>query len=70
VIFPALDIRVKNVARTYSLEHKGESDLFDQLFELLNSGMQNDESFRRELASRTGALQTSVSQHMFKEEEQ
>ncbi|OVA12998.1 zinc finger protein [Macleaya cordata] len=70
VIFPALDIRVKNVARTYSLEHKGESDLFDQLFELLNSNTQNDESFRRELASCTGALQTSVSQHMFKEEEQ
>ncbi|KAF2298710.1 hypothetical protein GH714_025658 [Hevea brasiliensis] len=37
VIFPALDIRVKNVAQTYSLEHKGESSLFDQLFELLNS---------------------------------
>ncbi|KAF8390107.1 hypothetical protein HHK36_024629 [Tetracentron sinense] len=70
VIFPALDIRVKNVARTYSLEHEGESDLFDQLFELLNSNMQNDERFRRELASCTGALQTSVSQHMSKEEEQ
>ncbi|KAK9115024.1 hypothetical protein Syun_021821 [Stephania yunnanensis] len=70
VIFPALDIRVKNVARTYSLEHQGESDLFDQLFELLNSNKQNDESFRRELASCTGALQTSVSQHMSKEEEQ
>ncbi|KAF6165660.1 hypothetical protein GIB67_012557 [Kingdonia uniflora] len=70
VIFPALDIRVKNVARTYSLEHKGESDLFDQLFDLLNSNLKNDESFRRELASCTGALQTSVSQHMFKEEEQ
>ncbi|KAK9105795.1 hypothetical protein Scep_022639 [Stephania cephalantha] len=70
VIFPALDIRVKNVARTYSLEHQGESDLFDQLFELLNSNKQNDESFRRELASCTGALQTSLSQHMSKEEEQ
>ncbi|KAI9113843.1 hypothetical protein K1719_015094 [Acacia pycnantha] len=43
VIFPALDIRVKNVAQTYSLEHK---------------------------ASCTGALQTSVNQHMDKEEEQ
>nr|DAD47569.1 TPA_asm: hypothetical protein HUJ06_017506 [Nelumbo nucifera] len=70
VIFPALDIRVKNVARTYSLEHKGESDLFDQLFELLNSNKQNDESSRRELASCAGALQTSLSQHMSKEEEQ
>ncbi|KAK7358271.1 hypothetical protein VNO77_00197 [Canavalia gladiata] len=70
VIFPALDIRVKNVAQTYSLEHKGESNLFDHLFELLNSSIHNDESFPRELASCTGALQTSVSQHMAKEEEQ
>ncbi|KAF7819891.1 zinc finger protein BRUTUS-like isoform X1 [Senna tora] len=70
VIFPALDIWVKNVAQTYSLEHEGESDLFDHLFELLNSTVQNDESFPRELASCTGALQTSVNQHMAKEEEQ
>lgn len=70
VIFPALDIRVKNVAQTYSLEHKGESNLFDHLFELLNSNTRNDESFPRELASCTGALKTSVSQHMAKEEEQ
>ncbi|XP_061989050.1 zinc finger protein BRUTUS [Rosa rugosa] len=70
VIFPALDIRVKNVAQTYSLEHKGETNLFDHLFELLSSNAQSDESFTRELASCTGALQTSVSQHMAKEEEQ
>ncbi|XP_019436687.1 PREDICTED: zinc finger protein BRUTUS-like isoform X1 [Lupinus angustifolius] len=73
VIFPALDIRVKNVAQTYSLEHKNESNLFNHLFELLNSSntsIHNDENFPRELASCTGALQTSVSQHMAKEEEQ
>ncbi|KAB2035530.1 hypothetical protein ES319_D04G158500v1 [Gossypium barbadense] len=70
VIFPALDIRVKNVAPTYSLEHEGESVLFDQLFALLTSDMQNEESYRRELASCTGALQTSITQHMSKEEEQ
>ncbi|KAK4409628.1 Zinc finger protein BRUTUS [Sesamum angolense] len=46
VIFPALDIRVKNVARTYSLEHEGESVLFDQLFTLLRSDMKNEESYR------------------------
>lgn len=61
---------MKNVARTYSLEHEGESVMFDQLFELLKSNMQNGESYRRELASCTGALLTSISQHMFKEEEQ
>ncbi|KAG5521546.1 hypothetical protein RHGRI_033946 [Rhododendron griersonianum] len=70
VIFPALDIRVKNVARTYSLEHEGESVLFDQLFALLDSNVQTEENSKRELASCTGALQTSISQHMSKEEEQ
>jgi len=70
VIFPALDIRVKNVAQTYSLEHQGESEIFEHLFKLLNSSVHNVESFPRELASCTGALQTSVSQHMAKEEEQ
>ncbi|KAI3453049.1 hypothetical protein Pfo_009712 [Paulownia fortunei] len=70
VIFPALDIRVKNVARTYSLEHEGESLLFDQLFALLDNDMKNEESYKRELASCAGALQTSISQHMSKEEEQ
>ncbi|KAJ3695692.1 hypothetical protein LUZ60_001069 [Juncus effusus] len=71
VIFPALDIRVKNVARTYSLEHKGESDLFEQMLKLLKCDMQNNnEGFRRELASCTGAIQTCLSQHMSKEEEQ
>ncbi|GLT43494.1 hypothetical protein SLA2020_174370 [Shorea laevis] len=70
VIFPALDVHVKNVARTYFLEHEGESVLFDQLFGLLNSKMQDEESRWRELASRTRALQTTISQHMSKEEEQ
>ncbi|XP_051144695.1 zinc finger protein BRUTUS-like [Andrographis paniculata] len=70
VIFPALDIRVKNVARTYSLEHEGESALFDQLFTLLDSNTKIEESYKRELASCTRALQTSISQHMSKEEEQ
>ncbi|XP_049934644.1 zinc finger protein BRUTUS-like isoform X2 [Nymphaea colorata] len=70
VIFPALDIRVKNVARTYSLEHKGETDLFDHLFELLSSNLLDNESFRRELAGCTRAIQTSLTQHMSKEEEQ
>ncbi|KAK9063723.1 hypothetical protein SSX86_017595 [Deinandra increscens subsp. villosa] len=70
VIFPALDIRVKNIARTYSLEHEGDSVIFNQLFELLDSDIQNKEYSRRELASCTGALQTSISQHLSKEEEQ
>ncbi|KAK6134121.1 hypothetical protein DH2020_032121 [Rehmannia glutinosa] len=43
---------------------------FDQLFTLLGNDMKNEESYKRELASCTGALQTSISQHMSKEEEQ
>ncbi|CAD6332947.1 unnamed protein product [Miscanthus lutarioriparius] len=70
VIFPALDIRVKNVAGTYSLEHKGENDLFAHLFTLLQLDVQNDDAIRRELASCTGAIRTFVTQHMSKEEEQ
>ncbi|CAN6451570.1 unnamed protein product [Victoria cruziana] len=70
VIFPALDIRVKNVARAYSLEHKGETDLFDHLFEILNSNLHDDDHIRRELAGCTRAIQTSLTQHMSKEEEQ
>ncbi|KAG0495090.1 hypothetical protein HPP92_006084 [Vanilla planifolia] len=70
VIFPALDIRVKNVARTYSLEHEGESNLFGQLLELLSSIVHRDNIFWREFASRIGAIKTSLNQHMAKEEEQ
>lgn len=61
---------MKNVARTYFLEHEGEGLLFDQLFKLLNSNLLDEESYRRELASCTGALRTSISQHLFKEAEQ
>lgn len=61
---------MKNVARAYSLEHNGENKIFDHLFELLNSNVHNDDSFRRELASCTGVIQTSLGQHMSKEEEQ
>ncbi|KAG8086337.1 hypothetical protein GUJ93_ZPchr0010g8908 [Zizania palustris] len=70
VSFPALDIRVKNVAGTYSLEHKGENDLFAHLFSLLKLDAQNDDGVRRELASCTGAIETFITQHMSKEEEQ
>ena len=61
---------MKNVAGTYSLEHEGENDLFEHLFALLQLDVQNDDAIRRELASCTGAIQTSLTQHMSKEEEQ
>ncbi|KAI5083489.1 hypothetical protein GOP47_0003232 [Adiantum capillus-veneris] len=74
VIFPALDSRVKNVAKTYSLEHKEESDLFNQVLELLNVALREKANtstkLRRELICRTEAIQTTLCKHMSKEEEQ
>eukprot|EP00250_Pteridium_aquilinum_P019141 c24314_g1_i1 orf=828-4589(+) len=75
VIFPALDSRVKNVAPTYSMEHKDENYLFDVLSELLNSAQKEDDAslskrLRRELICCTEAIQTSLCHHMSKEEEQ
>ncbi|KAH9327072.1 hypothetical protein KI387_007250, partial [Taxus chinensis] len=74
VIFPALDIRVKNIALTYSLEHIGENDLFDHVFGVINSAMEHDNNgsleLCRELVCCTEAIQISLCQHMSKEEEQ
>ncbi|CAM6094029.1 unnamed protein product [Calypogeia fissa] len=74
VIFPALDLRVKNVAHAYSLEHKVESDLFDQMFLLLTAALKEKGSapmeLRRELICCTEAIQTTLCQHFSKEEEQ
>lgn len=58
------------MASTYFLEHEGESVLFCQLLELLNSNALEEGSYKRELSSRARALQISICQHMFKEEEQ
>lgn len=73
VIFPALDSRIKNVAPTYTLEHKDENDIFDLLSGLLSSVQKENnlsKSVSRQLISCTEAIQTSLGQHMSKEEEQ
>ncbi|MCO5564443.1 hypothetical protein L7F22_018104 [Adiantum nelumboides] len=74
VIFPALDRRVKNIAQTYSLEHKEESNLFDQMLVLLNSAIKEElnpsQKLRRDLICCTEAIQTTLCKHMSKEEEQ
>ncbi|KAH6558906.1 hypothetical protein KP509_1Z038300 [Ceratopteris richardii] len=73
VIFPALDNHVKNIAQTYSLEHKEESDLFDQMLALLNSALEEGSAsmkLRRDLICVTEAIQTTLCKHMCKEEEQ
>eukprot|EP00850_Spirogloea_muscicola_P007468 SM000038S14281 [mRNA] locus=s38:50774:57040:+ [translate_table: standard] len=74
VILPALDERVKNVAHTYSLEHKVESDRFNQmtalLLEVKEKVGQECPNLLRQLVCATEALQTTLRQHLFKEEQQ
>lgn len=74
MILPALDSRVKNVAHSYSLEHKVESDLFDQIARLLSAALavkgQVPSTFHSELVGCTQALHTTLYQHLAKEEEQ
>ncbi|XP_061358857.1 zinc finger protein BRUTUS-like At1g18910 [Gastrolobium bilobum] len=73
VIFLALDIHVKNVVGTFSLEHNSTNDLFDSIFNVLDKLMDPGENISKlfqELVFCIGILQTSIYQHMLKEEEQ
>lgn len=73
VIFLALDALVKNVVSTYSLEHKSIDDLFDSIFNCLDvldkEGKDNYKTFQGLLFC-IGTIQTTIYQHMLKEEEQ
>lgn len=73
VIFLALDELVKNVVSTYSLEHKSIDDLFDSVFNCLDvldkEGKDNHKTFQGLLFC-IGTIQTTIYQHMLKEEEQ
>ncbi|ESQ27678.1 hypothetical protein EUTSA_v10018022mg [Eutrema salsugineum] len=73
VIFLALDARVKNIVSNYSLEHAGTDDLFTSVFHWLNIieeelGSIND--VLREVILCIGTIQSSICQHMLKEERQ
>jgi hypothetical protein len=74
VIFLALDVHVKNVACTYSLEHESIDDLFDSIFHclevLLEEKKINISKAFQELICSISTIQTSICQHMLKEEEQ
>lgn len=73
IIFQALDGRVANVACTYSLEHCGIEELFDSVFQSLDVLLEQDSNnWRqfRDLVDCTATIQTSICQHMVKEEEQ
>ncbi|EFJ08658.1 hypothetical protein SELMODRAFT_447967 [Selaginella moellendorffii] len=71
VILPALESRVKNVARSYCLEHVVENDLLNEMSQLLSThlGDQTDSSWQ-EIISCTEAVQRTVCQHLSKEEGQ
>ncbi|XP_077210155.1 zinc finger protein BRUTUS-like At1g18910 [Tasmannia lanceolata] len=73
VIFRALDVRIKNIACTYCLEHSTINDLFDSVFCWLDALLEDDGNSSKpvqELAFCTGTIETSICQHMLKEEEQ
>ncbi|CAM8984233.1 unnamed protein product [Rhodiola kirilowii] len=75
VIFLALDGRVKNVACTYSLEHRSIDDLFSSLFSYLSSLVEVEQDVTitkpyQELVFRIGTIQTAICKHLHKEEKQ
>lgn len=73
IIFHALDVHVKNVACTYSLEHESIGALFDSIFHCLDLLVEDDNNISnqfQELVCCICTIQTSICQNMLKEEEQ
>ncbi|XP_021808365.1 zinc finger protein BRUTUS-like At1g18910 isoform X4 [Prunus avium] len=73
IIFLALDGRTKNVASTYSLEHRTIDGLFDSIFNRLDALLDENGNISKqfqELVFCIGTLQAFICQHMLKEEEQ
>ncbi|XP_004242165.1 zinc finger protein BRUTUS-like At1g74770 isoform X1 [Solanum lycopersicum] len=73
VLFQALDAQVKNVVFTYSLEHNSIDVLFSSIFDCLDRLQEEKDEISvlfNELTCSIGTIQTTISQHMLKEEEQ
>ncbi|CAN4100453.1 unnamed protein product [Withania somnifera] len=73
VLFQALDVQVKNVVFTYSLEHNSIDVLFSSIFDCLDRLQKEKEKVSvlfNELTCSIGTIQTMISQHMLKEEKQ
>lgn len=76
VIFLALDVHEKNVTSTYSLEHTSIDTLFDSIFFRLNAILEENDDQNvsekpfQELVFCVGTIQTFISKHMIKEEQQ
>ncbi|CAN8239864.1 unnamed protein product [Cochlearia groenlandica] len=73
VIFVALDERVKNIVSNYSHEHAGTDDLFTSIFHwlhVLEEELGSISDVLREVILCIGTIQSSICQHMLKEERQ
>ncbi|CAH8358857.1 unnamed protein product [Eruca vesicaria subsp. sativa] len=73
VIFLALDARVKNIVFSYSFEHAGTDDLFTSVFHwlhVLEEELGSVSDVLREVILCIGTIQSSICQHMLKEERQ
>ncbi|KAK8537558.1 hypothetical protein V6N12_043716 [Hibiscus sabdariffa] len=72
VVFLALDAHIRNVACTYSLEHESIDHNFDSVFHCLNEleGSENTSKSLQELVFCVGTAQSSICNHMLKEEKQ
>ncbi|XP_022921588.1 zinc finger protein BRUTUS-like At1g74770 [Cucurbita moschata] len=73
VVFPALDVHTKNVISTYSLEHESLDGLFTSISEHceeINAENKDISKPFQELVFCLGTIQTTICQHMIKEEQQ
>ncbi|KAK3247543.1 hypothetical protein CYMTET_42962 [Cymbomonas tetramitiformis] len=74
VVFPALETRVHNVVRAYSLEHEAEERLFEEFKSQLAAALSETGTRRKAvlkaLCCTCEAIQITLQQHLAKEEEQ
>lgn len=66
-------MHIKNVASTYSLEHESFDELFNSVFHCLDVLLEEEKNISKpfqELICCIGTIQTSIFQHMLKEEQQ
>ncbi|MEW5316527.1 MAG: hypothetical protein WDW38_007895 [Sanguina aurantia] len=74
VVYPALDSKVRNVTKAYSVEHQDEEILFEQLSQQLakatgETGPDRQQTIRA-LTCKVEEIHTTLRKHLAKEEEQ